>query len=276
MAIPVLILVGFAIASKADHDWARVASVNGVAIDRAHLRDEMVFQDFLLAEEVDAIRIAAVSGKLDANAAATERAALESAASDPVENARTALVDDELIRQLAVREGVTVSEPDTFSELATYLSSTYGRHIRFVTIAPRTGPAAAMGAPDPAQPALTTYPIGSLSMAGARASSDLAAGASLASVVAALRSAGYEAAAGDRSIGPTGAVSGVDPSLLASVRALDAPGAISPFVDRRGAVVAAALIGISATDPGYATRLEETAASSHVNASTIADWARPE
>jgi hypothetical protein len=284
IAVPVLILVGVYVATEADRDWTRVASVNGIAIDRGHLRDEVAFQRFLLAEETSAIQSATIFGRLDANAAVTERTALLNSVGDPIEDARSALVDDELVRQLAAREGVTVNEPYPFAELASFLDSMYSRHVRSVTIrsagaASNTTPDAPVATPIPTiapggGPApLAAYPRGSASAAGSRAGADLAAGVDLASVVAALRAGGYDATSDDRWIGLSGAISGIDPSLVASARSAAPGGLIGPFIDRRGAVVAGALVAIANPDRGTVGRLTTDLANAQVNPSALADWA---
>lgn len=275
VVVPIVILVGVAVASKADQDWARVASVNGVAIDRARLRDEMAFQRFLLAEELDAIKRAELSGKLDAATAATHASALQAAFGDEMENATSALVDAELIRQLAAREGITAGQPDPIAELKSYLGSAYSRHVRFVTISPDVAPAGggSVTTPEPGADPVAAFPRGKPQEAAEQASAELASGASLSSVVAALRTTGYEATSDDRWLGSTGPINGVDTSLLVGVRTADTPGAIGPMEDRRGRFVAGALIEI-AEGVSDEARLIANAAQAGVATSTIAEWAR--
>jgi len=90
--------------SKADHDWASVATVNSRSVNREELRGRIAVLGLLGQERSQFIDAAASGGNL----AAEQAPALQNAAAavTSLEAARESLIDDDLLRQLASRDGI--------------------------------------------------------------------------------------------------------------------------------------------------------------------------
>ena len=134
--------------AKSDHDWASVATVNGHSISREDLRGRMAVLGLLAQERVRFI--AAVSG---ANLPAEQATALESQAqaATSLTAARESLIDDELLRQLAVRDGIaTPAGPDPWVEATAYASGDMAHRLRYVRFGLPAATSSGSSSPTPA------------------------------------------------------------------------------------------------------------------------------
>ena len=116
---------------RSGHDWASVATVNGQSISREALRGRMAVLR-LLAQERDSF----IGEQLSANVIPSDAVATlqgEAAATTSLEAARQSLIDDELLRQLASRDGIaTPASPDPWAEGTAYASSPVAHRVRYV------------------------------------------------------------------------------------------------------------------------------------------------
>ncbi|MGD0247856.1 MAG: hypothetical protein ABSB75_02275 [Candidatus Limnocylindrales bacterium] len=114
-----------------NHDWTAVASVNGHAISREALRGRMAVLALLAQERSSFIAEGVLPGNLTAEQVAVLRNGIAGAAT--LDAARESLIDDELLRQLAARDGVaTPASPDPWVEATAYASSDTAHRIRFI------------------------------------------------------------------------------------------------------------------------------------------------
>src|ERR1035437_8984680 len=145
--------------AKADHDWASVATVNGHSISREALRGRMAVLA-LLAQEREAFLAEEVSaGRLPSDQAATlEQTA---AADTTLEAARQSLINDELLRELAARDGVaTPASPDPWSEATAYTSVDLAHRVRYIRFGLASSSATTGTSPNPtASPSPTMSPV---------------------------------------------------------------------------------------------------------------------
>jgi hypothetical protein len=117
--------------AKSDHDWASVATVNGHSISREALRGRMAVLTLLAQERESFLAEEVSAGRLPSDQGATlEQAA---AADTTLEAARQSLIDDELLRELAARDGVATPEsPDPWSEATAFTSVDLAHRVRYI------------------------------------------------------------------------------------------------------------------------------------------------
>src|SRR6202142_2621881 len=133
VVLAVATLGGAFLLAKADHDWTSVATVNGHSISREQLRARVSVLSFLAQERYAFIGHEAPGSFFTPD----ERSGLEAAASAPLNDivsaARESLIDDELQRELAAREGVaTPAAPDPWAQALAYVASDLAHQVRIV------------------------------------------------------------------------------------------------------------------------------------------------
>ena len=128
-------LAGAYVLDRSNHDWTRVASVNGHDISREQLRGRMAVLGLLARERAAFAGEAMSPGDVTAYQVGSLQTA---AASDTtLEAARQSLIDDELLRELAARDGVpTPAAADPWAEATTYASQDLAHRVRYVRFGP--------------------------------------------------------------------------------------------------------------------------------------------
>jgi hypothetical protein len=253
-----LILAGLAVTTEANRDWYTVATVNGVTIDRGTLRRRVAFEEFLYQEQVSAIAKASAAGHLAASDAAADDAALARALGDPVETARSNLVDEALVGQLAHTAGITTAAPpDPWAVLATNIEDGFRRELRWVDFAPTADPTGILPAD-----------------IVARAQSELRSGTGASTVAKDVAVAGWQISSDDRWIGMIGPLDQVDDGLLAATRSASAGALIGPITTRTGDTMVGYLASVTTDDANLPTSLAADAQSAKVDTGTVAAWAR--
>jgi hypothetical protein len=117
--------------TKMDRDWTTVATVNGHGISRESLRGRVAVVAFL-AKERDFFLGRSASAAEPAQLQALRNQAVAPTA-DVANTAREQLIDEELARQLASREGVaTPPAPDPWAEARDFIASDLAHQIRAV------------------------------------------------------------------------------------------------------------------------------------------------
>jgi hypothetical protein len=256
LLIGLVILVGVFISNEANRDWYVVASVNGQTIDRATLRDQVRFEEFLYQQQVAEIKAAGTVGHLSPTQASDDQAALAQSRGDPVETARNDLVDQVLVSQLAGHASVTAPLVDPWSSLASYLAGATRRDVRWIDLAP-VSPGSA--APDPNEIA--------------RVKAALAAGTAPAAVASSWSAPDWQVVGTERWIGASGPLDGVDDQLLTAARAASVGTTIGPLATRQGDTLIAYVATIVADDPGAPAVLAASASDAKVSAATVEAWA---
>ena len=144
-----------------NHDWTAVASVNGHAISREALRGRIAVLALLVQERSSFVAGGVIPGNLTADQVAVLQNGIAAAAT--LDAARESLIDDELLRQLAARDGIaTPASPDPWVEATAYASGDTAHRLRFirfgltVTNAMSTGAATPSPSPSPSPGASAT------------------------------------------------------------------------------------------------------------------------
>lgn len=257
---PLLLLAAVVAGQLATRDWAEVARVNGVSIDRGTLRARVTFDAFVDAQLVTRIRQGIARGQYG-QATASQLEASLATTTDPVTRARTGLVDDVAVGQLAATAGVTASSADPWSVLAGWIDGGLERELRWVTIdPPPTG--------QPAPGALSDVATGTLD--------DLAGTTPVGGLVARLQAGGWQAGGADTWLPAEGPAQSVPDRLVAAARAAAAGAALGPFPDRLGGIALGRLVSASAVAAGDAATLQRAASDAHLDGGTVTAWARAE
>ena len=263
--------------AKENADWASVASVNGHSIDRQALRGRVAVLSFL-ADQRAAFIQSTVSGSYFTP---DELSGLEAAASAPLADivtaARESLIDDELMRQLAARQGVTTpAAPDPWSEADAYVTGDLAHQIRVVRFGlPSTASSAASPAPSGSNP----WPAaagGNLAPATARLHTELAAGTPVETIVAGLHDAGWDVSGENVAVSSSGAPADtsldLDPQIAAALAAVAPDDVVGPATDEYGRV-SMALVLAPAVTGAIVHSLPGAGASAKLDTGALADWA---
>jgi hypothetical protein len=256
------VLGGFLLSTLADRDWHQVASINGVAINRAQLRARIALDAFLVRVRVESIRAAAQAGRLNKEDAATLNQGLALDA-DPADHALDELIDEEVLRQGAITLRVAMPTADAGAELVAATIVDARLHVRSVTLA----------APAPPK---STPP--DRDVAGA-----LKAGELPSTIAATATADGWTASGSDAWLstdGPpvpkTAPVVGrdVSPSLLLAARTAPAGTILGPFTDEVTRDVLTGLLVETASDGPSPASIRQQAADSGVDTTTLDAWAK--
>lgn len=281
VAVPVALacLVGGWLLYQNDHDWAVIATVNGHDISRESLRARMDVLELLADQRTSFIAERATAGDMtDSEGEALSQAA-SAPLSDLVDAARESLIDDELLRQLAARDGVpTPASPDPWEEAARYASSDDAQLVRYVqfeigsaTSAEGTGqPEATSPAPWPAADEAN------VSAATERLRAELNAGTQVTVVVEGLADAGWQVVGEDVAISEDGVAADanltMDPSIAAAALRGEQGDVVGPVTDAYGRVSMAGLLGAPDTSHLRST-FPSLADEANVDTAAIQSWA---
>ncbi len=236
---------------RCDHDWTSVASVNGHDISREALRGRMAVLALLAQERSQFVGEGVLAGTLTSEEATGLQQ--QAAAATSLDAARESLIDDELLRQLAARDGVTApAAPDSWAEATTYASADLAHRVRYVRFGlplPTSGssPTPSSGpSPTPsAQPsgAAGDWPAagaGNVDAAVARIKAAYTANTPVEAIVSSLHDAGWQVLGEDVAVSaegvPADASLDLDPSIAAATTR-GSPGTVAgPTTDAYGRV----------------------------------------
>jgi hypothetical protein len=269
--------------SKADHDWASVATVNGNSVSRETLRGRMAVLGLLGQERSQFIGAAANAGNL----AAEQAPALQNAAAavTSLEAARESLIDDDLLRQLASRDGIaTPASPDPWAEATAYVSADLAHRLRFVRFGLPTATTGAAPSPAAPSPGGSTAPSEPWPAAGpansdattARVRAELVANTPIETIVARLHDAGWPVFGEDVAVSADGVSADVslelDPTIAAATTRGKAGDIAGPATDANGRISIGKLL-----DPPDKTtlsrRLPVDADKAKVDTAALQSWA---
>ena len=258
---------------RSNHDWTSVASVNGHDISREQLRGRMAVLS-LLAQERDAfIGDALLKDDLTTDQAAALRTQV--AATTSLEAARQTLIDDELLRQLAARDGVaTPATPDPWAEGTTDATSDVAHRVRYIRfglpISTTSGPTT---------PASNSWPAAdqaNIDATTTRVRTELSADTPVATIVADLHDAGWQVIGEDVAVSadgvPADASLDLDPVIAASALSGKPGDIVGPPTDAYGRVA----IGKVLTTPDETVasrRLVGDANKAKLDTSALQSWA---
>jgi parvulin-like peptidyl-prolyl isomerase len=224
-----------------NHDWGSVGGVNGHDLSREQLRGRMAVLSLLARERVSFIGDATVAATLTGE----EATALESGATadTSVAAAQQSLIDDELVRQLAARDGVaTPASPDPWAEATTYASADLAHRVRYVRFGlPST--TSTPGAGSTSGAASTPWPAAAganVAAATTRVEAELRAGTSVETIVADLHDAGWEVLGEDVGVSdqgvPADSTLQLDPVVAAGAITAGVGDIVGPSTDEYGRV----------------------------------------
>jgi hypothetical protein len=271
--------------SKADHDWASVATVNSRSVNREELRGRIAVLGLLGQERSQFIDAAASGGNL----AAEQAPALQNAAAavTSLEAARDSLIDDDLLRQLASRDGIAApASPDPWTEATAYVSGDFAHRLRFVRFGlptATTGAAPSPATPGPAPGGSTTpsepWPAASTTNSDAttaRVRAELMAATPIETIVARLHDAGWQVFGEDVAVSADGVSADasleLDPTVAAATTRGKPGDLVGPATDAYGRVSIGKLI-----DPPDKTtlsrRLPFDADKAKVDTAALQSWA---
>ena len=299
--VAVATLGGAFLAAKADRDWTAVASVNGHSISREALRARMTGVAFLAQERALFVASEVGPGFITAEQLPGLQSGAEAPLNDPVDAARESLIDDELVRQLAAREGVaTPSAPDPWAEALGYLAGDLTHQVRVVRFglptsaagstaaaptstappAALTSPPAEVTSPAPTSaagsnpwPAAASTPIAA---ATDRLRTELAADTKVETIVAGLHDAGWDVFGEDVAVSTSGTPAdpslALDPEIAVAAGSANVGDVLGPATDEYGRVT----LG-RALEPPDTSRasigMREDAQTASLDAGALADWA---
>ncbi|MGD0019972.1 MAG: hypothetical protein ABSD62_12015 [Candidatus Limnocylindrales bacterium] len=260
--------------AKADHDWATVATVNGHSISREALRARVSVVGFLAQERYSFLGTKLGGGFLTSG----ELPGLESQASaplaDPVNAARESLIDDELTRELAAREGVaTPAAPDPWAEARAYVTSDLAHQVRLVRFGLPSGASTAAASGSNPWPAAASTNIAA---ATERLRTELAADTRVETIVAGLHDAGWDVFGEEVAVSATGAPAdaslALDPEIALAAGTAGVGDLLGPATDEYGRVSMARVLTPADTSRA-ANVLPGDAETTKVDSGALADWA---
>lgn len=273
--------------AKIERDWATIATVNGQGIDRESLRGRVAVIDFLTKEREFFLQRSSSSVTSDQMTTLLNQAAEPTG--DAMTAARESLIDDELARELAAREGVaTPAAPDPWAEARAFVAGDLAHRIRLVRFGlPATTGSGSTSSPTPT-PSPTAFPAqapsnpwpaataANVTAATDRLRTELTAGTKVQAIVAGLHDAGWIVFGEDVSVSsdgvPADASLQLDPEIAAATLT-GKPGAIvGPATDEYGRVSMALLLA-PADQSILANLLGPDASAANLDSSALADWA---
>jgi len=136
IAFALLILVAAAGASYYGDHFAQVARVNGTEISKDALRDRVKVDTFRLDHFESLVQDQVNTGKIDQAAADRQRQQITSARNQLPQSSLDALVDATLQAQLAMKEGVAVTDQQVDDALTKEATSPELRHTWVISVAP--------------------------------------------------------------------------------------------------------------------------------------------
>jgi hypothetical protein len=273
--LAVATLGGAFLMAKADRDWATVATVNGRSISRETLRARVSVIGLLAQERYSFIGSKAGNGPITSEQAPGLQSQTAAVLADPINAARESLIDDELIRQLAAREGVaTPANPDPWAEAVAYVSGDLAHQVRLVRFGMPTS-----GDSTPGTSGSNPWPAASstnVAAATERLRKELAAGTAVETIVAGLHDAGWvvfgENVAVSSSGVPADASLQLDPEIAAAAQTANAGDLLAPTTDEYGRVSMGRVLAPTDTTV-IATRMPGDAEAAKVDTGALQDWA---
>jgi hypothetical protein len=270
------LLGGAILLAKADRDWATVASVNGHNISREALRARMSILKFVATEQYEFDAAQARKETITAAQLSGVQAAAAAVLADPLTAARESLIDDELIRQLAAREGVArPADPDAQAEALAYASADVAHQIRTVRFGLPTSTASSTpaGAGANAWPAATQT---NLAAATERVRKELTAGTAVETIVAGLHDAGWVVLSENVAVSATGVPADaslqLDPQIAASAETAKVGDLLGPATDEYGRVSMALALDPARTD-GLHNKVIGDSVAAKLDMAALQDWA---
>ena len=231
-------LGGALLLSKINRDWATVATVNGHNISREDLRNRMGLTTFLATQR--SLLVPSWSG-LSQEAAANLRNLAAEPLADPVNYARESLIDDELVRELADRNGVHLSgQVGVGTELSNFVLQDASHQVRYVRFGlPPADQAPATLQTSSPNPWPTAF-AANLQAAIDRLRTELANDTPVETIVAGLHDAGWKVLGVDTLVSPEGVPADpsldLDPSIAAATVAGKLDQILGPTTDLYGRV----------------------------------------
>jgi hypothetical protein len=295
--------------AKISRDWETVATVSGHGINRESLRGRVAVVQFLAKERAFFLQRSSSSVTSDQLPGLLNQAAQPAA--DVVTSARESLIDDELVRQLAAREGVaTPPAPDPWVEARAYVAHDLAHKIRLVrfglpsptssnstsgstststpspspsggrssTASPTPSPSPSPTAGPSATPSNPWPAASSANLAAAteRLGTELRGGTKVETIVAGLHDAGWTVFGEDVSVSsdgvPADASLQLDPEIAAASLAGRTGDILGPATDEYGRV-STALVLAPADETILANLLGPDADEARLDNAALADWA---
>jgi hypothetical protein len=273
VVVGVACLAGALLLAKIDRDWASVARVNGHDISREELRSRMTVTKFL-AQQRSAL-VTSVSGfDLTSAEASALQARAAAPLADPVTASREGLIEDELIRQLAAREGVaTPSNVDPWTEVADFVSIDVCHKVRYVRFGrPAEGGAAATPTGDWPAASLANLPA-----ATDRLRAELAANTSVETIVAGLHDAGWQVLGVDTVVSAEGVPADpsleLDPSIAAAAVRGSIDQVVGPTTDLYGRVSMGRVLVAPSQMINFSRGLPDEAQKAKLDQNSLQRWA---
>ena len=289
-------LGGAYVLNRLDHDWTSVATVNGHSISREALRGRIAVLGLLAQERVGFISDSVTAGALPSEEATALKSAAQ--ASLTLGAARESLIDEELLRQLAARDGIaTPVSPDPWAEASAYASGDLAHPLRYVRFGLPVGtPGATTSSPiatpgSTASPAVSPAPSTQPSASSApwpaasadnvdttteRVKTELAADTPVKAIVAALHDAGWQVSGEDVAVSsagvPADSLVDLDPTIAAYATRGGPGDLFGPATDAYGRVSLGKLL--AAADTARVSRLLPFHAdAAKVDTSALQSWA---
>ncbi|HLY15069.1 MAG TPA: peptidylprolyl isomerase [Candidatus Limnocylindrales bacterium] len=129
-------LIGAAIASYAGAHWAEVANVNGVSINRDQAQSVADVELFKLTYQVSQLRDDLAAGRISQADFDSENSAISSQQQNVSSAVVDTMVDDELQRQLAQKQGITVTDAQIDARLTQDATLADARHVLMIQVTP--------------------------------------------------------------------------------------------------------------------------------------------
>jgi parvulin-like peptidyl-prolyl isomerase len=242
-------LIGAAIASYAGAHWAEVANVNGVSINRDQASATADVDLFKLTYQVSQLRDDLAAGRISQADFDSENSNLTSEEQNISSGVVDAMVDDELQRQLAAKQGITVTDAQVDAQLVEDATLPEARHVLMIQVTPSD---ASGGTPTTADKTIAQQ-------TAEAAYGQLASGADFATVAKAFSTDTTASTGGD--IGwIRKATASQDPNFVTAVFGLPAAGGLTSVITGTdgsyliGKVVATAPTTV---DPNYQQRIKD-------------------
>ena len=279
---------------RQNHDWTSVASVNSNSINRETLRARMAVIEFLAQQRVSFVTEQALASDFTPDTAHRLISAAQTPLADPVDAARESLIDDELLRQMAAREGFSVPpQLDKWDEATRYATGDEAQRLRYVqfglaaTSSSSPAPASSGSPTPPGTPSASTPPgqAGAswpqatkedLAAATERLKAELSGGTPVETIVAGLRAAGWEVRGEDVAMTSGGASDepsvDLEPAIAAEALAARAGAILGPATNGADRTAVALVLPGPNTANTTAT-LRTDAAKAGVDEGALQSWA---
>jgi hypothetical protein len=265
---------------RLNHDWTDVATVNGHSISREALRGRMAALTFLAGERIRVIDRAFAAGDITADQSTTLQ---KSAAADTsLEAARESLLDDELLAELAARDGVAApATADPWTQAMAYAVGDASHRVRYVRFGLPTaaGPRSDATTPSSAAPSPNPWPTATqanVDAATARVRAELTADTPVVTIVASLHDAGWQVLGEDVAVSSEGVPADnsldLDPAIAAAALTGSSGGIVGPTTDPYGRVSIAKLLPTADATSAF-RRLAYDASEAKLDDTALKAWA---